>query len=230
MKKIVYLILVVLALPAFAQRVGVSGATENIDKIQRTGLKTVIDFDRKKVADAWESYLRKYGKVSSSKNIFTMEAAKITTISDRPVRIVSKVESDGKDKSYVFYAIDAGSAYITSGDSRYGAAEQLLKDFAIKMYKDAYGDQVGEAEKVYNAALKSQTKLTEKDKDMQKDIQNANNDIAEMEKKIEEKKKNITDWTAQIENNKVAKVKAAEEVDRTKKIVDQMKLKMGEIR
>jgi hypothetical protein len=207
----------------------ISSHNENIGKVQRTGLKTSVGFGEKKVKDAWETYLKKFGKVSSSKGVYEMEAAKIPSISPQPVRIVSKVNEESNSAAYVFCAFDLGTGYISSQDSRYGAAEKFMKDFLLKVYRDEYGEQVAAAEKALNTSIRNQEKLVEKDNDWAKEIQNNQQDIIELERKIQEKKAKIVELNQQIETNKTTKLKAAEETERARKVVEQMKAKLGEI-
>jgi predicted RNase H-like nuclease (RuvC/YqgF family) len=207
----------------------VSSHNENIGKVQRTGLKISVAFSEKRVKDAWENYLKKFGKVSSSKGVFEMEVAKIPSISAQPIRIVSKVSEESNSSAYVFCAFDLGTGYITSADSHYGAAEKFMKDFVLKVYRDEYGEQIAAAEKVLNTNIRNQEKLVEKDNDWNKEIQNNQQDIVDLEKKIQEKKAKIVELNQQIETNKTTKLKAAEETDRARKQVEQMKAKLGEI-
>ena len=219
----------------FAQRptISVTPGSEIINKIQRTGLKTYVSFDDNKTGNAWADYLRKNnkgkGRVESSKNTYTMETITIPSISEKPIRMMSVVQQDEKDKSFVFAAFDLGSGYINSADSHYATAEKFMRDFALKMYRDEYGNQLDDAEKAFLAAQKAQQKLADKEQSMQKDIQNSNQDILDMQKKIEDKKQKIADLTKQIEDNKIAKQKAADETDKTKKAFEQMKSKLGDI-
>jgi hypothetical protein len=233
MKKITCLFLFLIVITANAQRpnITVASGSETVDKVQRAGLKTFVSFDKKKVADAWEEYLRKNAKckTESSKGVITAEKATIPAISNMPIRIISKVDDNGKNEAFVFAAFDVGSGYVTSGDSRYAAAERFMRDFVVKMYRDEYGDQLGNAEKAYLAAQKTQEKLAEKEKDWQKEVVDSNKDIADMQKKIEEKKQKIAELNKQIEDNKINKQKAADETEKTKKAYEQMKAKLGEI-
>jgi predicted RNase H-like nuclease (RuvC/YqgF family) len=207
----------------------VSSHNEVVDKVQRTGLKVSIAFGDRKVKDAWESYLKKTGKVSSSKSTFEVETAKIPSISPQPIRLMSKVVEESNNSAYVFCAFDLGTGYITSADSRYTSAEKFLKDFAVKMYRDEYAEQIAAAEKVLGNAQKNQEKLVEKDADWNKEIQNSQQDIVELEKKIQDKKAKIVELNQQIETNKTTKLRAAEETERARKVVEQMKLKLGTI-
>ncbi len=173
--------------------------------------------------------MKKTGKVSSSKNIFEVETAKIPSISPQPIRLTSKVVEENNNSSYVFCAFDLGTGYITSADSRYSLAEKFLKDFAVKMYRDEYAEQIAAAEKVLLNSQKNQEKLVEKDADWTKEIQNNQQDIVELEKKIQDKKAKIVELNQQIETNKTTKLRAAEETERARKVVEQMKLKLGTI-
>jgi hypothetical protein len=211
------------------QIVVVTEHTDMVGKISRTGLKTSIGYSEKKVADAWKSYLNSFGKVSASKGIFEVEVAKITAISPQPIRIMSKVVEESNSNAYVFCSFDVGNVYITTKDSRYDAAEKFLKDFVIKMSRDDYSQQVSAAEKTLNESQKNQEKLLEKDRDWAKQVQNSEQDIIDMEKKINDKKVKIAELKSSIEANLITKRSAAEETETARKTLEQMRVKLGAI-
>lgn len=213
-----------------AQTQPVVSNTEMIGKVQRTGLKTSITFSEKKVENAWKDYLKTFGKVSSSKDELIVGTAKIPKISDKPIRLISKVAKESDNSAYIFCVFDMGVGYITNEDNRYGSAEEFMKDFALKMYRDEYGEQIKDAEKIFTNAQKDEEKLIEKDVDWAKEIQRAKQDITDMENKIQERKAKIVDLEKQIEENIATKKRAAEEKERNRIIVEEMKMKLGEIR
>lgn len=209
-----------------AQKILISSHSEIIGNIPRTGLKTSIAFSPKKVADAWENYIKKYGKVSSPKGIYEVETAKIPAISDRSIRLVSKIVEEA-NTAYVFCSFDLGAGYISPKDSQYIFAEKFMKDFALKTYQDEYGEELATAEKTFNNAQKNQEKLIEKDTNWAKQTQSMEQEIADMERKIQERKIKIIEVNRQIEENKNTKVKAADEVERSRRMVEQIKVKLG---
>ncbi len=215
---------------SIAQTQVVMPHNEMIGKTQRTGLKTSIDFSEKKVESAWKDYLKTFGKVASSKNELTVTAAKVSQISDKPIRLISKVVKESNDRAYVFCVFDMGAGYITREDRRYELAERFMKDFALKMYRDEYGEQIKEAEKTFANAQNTEKKLIEKDEEWAKEIQKARQSIIDMENKIQEARAKIIDLEKQIIDNKSTKAKAAEEVEQNRIVVEQMKVKLGEIK
>ncbi len=110
-----------LVVPATAQHNSVQPAEKTVQKTPRRGLQTSIKMDESLVNDTWESYLKKFGRVESSKRVYTMENAKIPALSDKPVRVISTLE-EKEGTCTIFCAFDLGSAYVTSGSSGYAAA------------------------------------------------------------------------------------------------------------
>lgn len=213
-----------------AQTQTVVNHAEMIGKTQRTGLKTSVAFSERDVERAWKDYLKNFGRVSSRRGQFTMSSAKIPIISEKPIRIISKVAEESDKSTYIFCAFDMGAGYITNRDSRYSSAEGFMKDFAIKMYRDEYGEKIEDAEKTFANAQDTEKKLIEKDEEWAKEIQEARRDIIDMENKIQETRAKIIDLEKQIIDNRTNKMRAAEEVQQNKIIVEQMKVKLGEIK
>ncbi len=212
------------------QQTDVISANETVEKIQRTGLKTHLSQSESNVADAWESYLKKFGRVESSKNNFIVNEAKVASISNKPVRIVSKVAEEGKSESYVFLAIDNGKDYVTIGDPQYAAAQQFLKDFALKINKDNWADKLAAAEKILNSAQRDLDKKNEKDKDLNKSVEKSKQNVIDYQKKIENEQNKQVDTGKQIVENKKAIQAAAFEVEKAKKDLDLIKQKMETIK
>jgi len=212
------------------QEINVVSANETVDKIQRTGLKIHLTQSESHVADAWENYLKKFGRVESSRNNFVVNEGKVASISNKPIRIVSRVAEEGKNESYVFLAIDNGKDYITAGDPQFPAAQQFLKDFALKINKENWADKLTEAEKLLNSAQKDLDRKNDKDKDLNKSVEKSKQNVIDYQKKIENEQSKQVDLGKQIVENKKAIQASALEVEKAKKDVDLIKQKMGDIK
>lgn len=212
-----------------AQTSYVSSENELINKVQRTGLKTSLNFSSKQVGDAWQNYLKKYGKVSSRRNIYKIDAAKIPDISDRPIGIISKVDQQTDNSAYVFCSFDIGSEYISVGDNRYQAAERFMNDFSLSMYRDEYSKEIADAENTFDDAQKNLEDLIKKEQDWDKNIQSSQKDIENMQNKIQDERNNITKLHQSIQDNQTTKREAAEKVERLRSVVADMKVKLQQI-
>jgi hypothetical protein len=233
MKKVLLLLLVMAGLRVSAQKIEVSGATETVGKTEHVGLKTVLTGNASDVADAWKDYLKTFrgkGKVEDSKKMFTNEAAEIKTLSEKPVRVVSKVDDSGKGQSMVFCAFDLGTGYVNSADSHYGAAEKFMRDFAVAYYKKTMGSELADAEKGFAAATRLMEKKAAEEADLKKDLDNNQKQLTDLQKKIEDNKRDRENLLRKTEENKVEKEKAIKEAEKSRLALETVKAKMGEIK
>ena len=215
---------------SYGQQINIVSANETVEKIQRTGLKVHLNHPESEVSDGWKDYLRKFGKVESSGHNYVVNEGKVSSISNKPVRLVSKVEQDGKNESYVFLAVDNGKDYITAGDPQYLATQQFLKDFAIKMHKNVWGDKVEDAEKIVSTAQRDFDKKVDKDKDLNKAIEKSKQNVIDYQKKIEAEQAKQVELGKQVVENKKAIESSAVELEKAKKEHEAMKTKLGEIK
>jgi hypothetical protein len=170
-----------LAVPATAQQNPVQPAEKTIQKTPRRGLQTTIQMDESLVNDTWESYLRKFGRVESSKRVYTMENAKIPALSDKPVRVISTVE-ENKGTCTIFCAFDLGSAYVTSGSSGYAAAESFMQQFIRQVYEAERDAKLRVAEKALAEAVRGQEKRTNEGESLVRAQERNRNEKANLER------------------------------------------------
>jgi hypothetical protein len=210
-----------------AQKIKVTESEESIEKIPRKGLSTIIELDDNEVENNWKKQLKTYGKVDNSKGIYTVAVANVPSVSSSPCRITSIVKSSGKG-TQVWYAIDLGSAYVTSqGNSgAYKAAEKILNDFAIFCYKDDINSQIKDAEKALSNSVKAQEKEINEGEGLVKDVERNKQDKINLEQKIKENGEQAVQLQKDIAKNKTDQAAAAQNVEKMKKALEVVKAKL----
>jgi chromosome segregation ATPase len=211
-----------------AQKINVLSGEENIQKINRQGFKTTLKLSEKTVSRAWEDYLKDFGKVESSKGVYTVPTARIKTLSEKPVHIISKIAED-KNGTTVFYAIDMGNAFITQQSSQASEAQKFLQDFAIKVYQQEFGDELKSAEKELASALKQQERRTQETENLLKDIERKKEEQKTLQQKLEDNKKDLEKLEKQVTSSKKDQTESVAEVEKQKKAVEEVKQKFSSI-
>jgi predicted RNase H-like nuclease (RuvC/YqgF family) len=211
-----------------AQKINVFSAEENIQKINRQGFKTTLNLSEKTVAQAWEDYLKDFGKVESSKGVYTMPAAKIKTLSEKPVHIISKIAED-KNGTTVFYAIDLGNAFVTQQTSQASQAQQFLQNFAMKAYQQEFGDELKSAEKELAIALKQQERKIQETESLLKEINRKKEEQQTLQKKLEDNKTDLEKLEKQVVSTKKDQTEFLSKVEKHKKAVEDIKQKFSSI-
>jgi hypothetical protein len=128
MKKIsLLLILSIFALNIHAQ---VFTGMSEIDKSKKEGIYTFVNTQEKFARASWKAYLSKFGKVNEGKNgTFSSSDIKITSISDSPLQLTSKVAEENK-KVKLFISIATGpDEFIQTGHAKLNEASAWIEDF-----------------------------------------------------------------------------------------------------
>ena len=173
---------------------------QDIDKSTFEGLYVTTKIEEKYLGQYWESYLKQYGKVSSSRGgVYRAPSANISSISASPVNLSSQVSSK-KGLSQVFIYLDLGNgSYVTQGTKGYAEAESFLKKFAEDaiLYDDARV-----AEEAMKESEKSFSKLTRKGESLKKDIEKTEKELANLKKDLEINQKDVATSQTELETKK----------------------------
>jgi hypothetical protein len=213
---------------SYGQKIKVSESSETIEKIPRTGQSVVIAVDDNEVEDLWKKQLKNYGKVESSKGVYTVAVANVPSVSSSPCRITSIVKSSGKG-SQVWWTIDLGNSMLTSNSGASKGAEKILHDFAVSCYRDDINNQIKEAEKALAGSVKSQEKEVKEGQDLIKDVEKNKQEKINLEQKIVQNGKDLEQLQKEISQNKTDQGSAATEVEKMRKAVEVVKQKLNSI-
>ena len=175
---------------------------QEIDKTTFEGLYVTTKIDDKYLEKYWETYLKQYGKVSSSRGaVYRVSGASIPAISSDLINVTSKVSSS-KGISQVFMYLDLGNgSYVTQGAKGYAEAETFLRKFA----DDAIlYDAARVAEEAMKDTEKSFNKLTRKGESLKKDIEKTEKELTSLKKDFEINQKDVATGQTDLEAKKKA--------------------------
>ena len=210
----------IISLAAFSQKgTKVYSKDYTVEKIQRQGLATTIELDKKFVKKKWEKFIKDYGKIESKKNTFIINVANINSISSNAVKFYSAIESSGKG-TQVWIAIDMGSKYVVEGGQGYSSAEKLLKDFGKACYRADVEEQVKEAEGALKVATKKQSKTIKEGETLSNNLESNAKEKQKLETAIENNAKQKEQLEKDIVQNGKDKEVAKGEFEKMKKALE----------
>ncbi|WP_242922962.1 DNA repair ATPase [Pontibacter liquoris] len=156
-----------------AQSVQISEKEQSVNGVLRRGQQLSVQLDPKVVEKSWKDYLsQKAGKTKYAKGVYMVENAMIDTITTTPLRVLSTVGSDAQG-SYVWWSLDMGVAYVdkSATPKEYAAAENFLRGFGRKLYRDDVLRQINAAEEVLRATKAEQDHVVKEANDIQLSIE-----------------------------------------------------------
>lgn len=212
---------ILLSLGAGAQEIKVKSGSEKFSTGHHDALLvSIYDASKDDVMSAWKKKLNNFKdeKVKWNGNEIFGDNIVISDWGNDPVDIYSVFEEDKGEKTVkMAVAVDLGGAYLSqSGDKKkYKFMENLIKEFAVDITKDAIKENVNAAEKVLS-------KLESEERSLEKDNNNLKNDI-------EDYKKKIAKAESEIKSNEESQSKKKSEIEAQKKITEEVKAKLKKV-
>jgi hypothetical protein len=157
-----------------------------IDKSKKEGVYTFVNTQEKYAKASWKAYLSKFGKVIEGKNgSFSSSDLKISSISDSPLIVVSKVSEENK-KVKLFISIATGSDdYIQTGHAKISEASTWIEDF-IKIVDLEEGVRVEENK--LTELLSTQGKNSKQAERLVRELDSNQRQINNLEERLKEAK------------------------------------------
>ncbi len=230
MKKIVLALTLVFSFSMTkAQSISVKESNEKFADGSHNALTVSVLYSTKdKVEKEWKSFIKQYNpeKVSDKKGEYFADNAVFKLMGNNPVDVYWHVEELKGDKVIrLICAYNLGGAYLNSNEHKeqFEVARKMMYDFAVKLSKEAVDEE-----------LKAATKLLEKSKEKQADLEKHNANLAEhivdYNDKIKKAQEDIKKAEADIEKTKKDIELKKKEVDEEQKALDAVKAKMEAIK
>lgn len=179
---------------------------------------TIYDASSDDILKEWKSKMKDYnGKVSGKEEVFA-DNALIKEISENTCDVYARTEkgsNEGETRLIVGFLLGETWLSSSSNSASYKAAEKIVKDFGMKLTKDAIAGKVRDEEKKLE-------KLQEEQSDLEKKNKELNDDIADYQEKI---KKAESD----IKTNTDDQSKKKAEVEAQQKVLDAIKARQGAV-
>lgn len=219
--RMLLLALALIQLPLYGQKkVEVRESNENIGGGSHSAMTvTVAAKDKDDVEDAIRSFMKDMdAKTSSSKGEIFGEKAKTKAMGEKYFYMYGKVEEVKGEGFKMTISVDLGGAFLNSAEHKdqFKFMKDKVYDLAVKIQKDAVGED-----------LKAAEKLLEKYEGEQKDLEKDNKESKE---DIEDYKKKITEAEEKIKKNEEDQKKKKEEIEAQKKVVKEVTEKMNAVK
>jgi chromosome segregation ATPase len=171
---------------------------------------TIYDSSPDDIEKEWRSKMKGYdAKVSGKDEIFA-DNALIKAISENTCDVYARTEKINDNETKFIVGFLLGETWLDSKNSAaYKAAENIVKEFAVKMSKDGIAAKRKAAEKVLDNQKDDQKDLEKKNADLHQDIEDYNEKIKKAE--------------ADIKTNEEEQTKKKAEIDAQQKVVDDLK-------
>ncbi|MBD2703197.1 hypothetical protein IC229_21305 [Spirosoma sp. BT702] len=212
--------LIALTYRSYAQTVYAGEST--IDKAKVDGLYLTIQGDGKQLEKDWETELKKYGNLTSSRGTYRVTNADISAISSEPINLASTVKSS-RSSATIFVSFDLGNGnFVRPGSTGYSAAESFLKNFSDN---SLFGLEVKNAEGSFDDAQRIHQKTVRRGEQLQRAIELNAKEKDKLLKRIEENAKELEQLQKDIETNKTEQATALTELESRKKNIEAVKAK-----
>ena len=213
-------------LNSFAQKRSIKAKLhkEEVEGVSREGAAIDIELNDKSIVKEWESTLKTYGKLSKLKG----DAYKVTEATFPGVTgtCVIYAKCYSTSKGYIaWWSIDNGT-HITSNSKH---SESKLEEFARQQYINDINEQVKDAEDAVKSATKVQEKQIDKGKDLVKDISKNGQEKQKLEQELKDNASELVQLNKDVETNKGDQAKAASEVAKMQKAVEVVKAKLNDL-
>jgi hypothetical protein len=215
-----------------AQLVQVVEKEHEINGVIRRGQQLSVALDPKTVEKSWKDYLsKKAGKVKSSKGILTVEGVVIDTISSSPLRVISTVGSNAQG-SNIWWSLDMGVAYIDKDATpkEYVSAENFMRGFARKLYRDDVLRQINEAEDVLRATKSEQDRVVKEANSIQQNIDKNKQRRRDLEAELVRNTEELKQLELNVEHNSKQQEISRQQVQEMEKSVEAVKAKLKDIK
>lgn len=229
MKKIILWVALAVSSVALSQTVTITESDMVVNKINRTGLGTILELDDNDVEKLWKKELKEFGSTGKEGKFIYLEHAEMPSLTSKKVRVYSSVEKSGKGV-LVWVAVDLGDAWVTKSHPKYSSLEKILRDFAVKAYTEDINEQIEDAEDALNKTTKDYEKEVKEGEKLVDDLKDNAEEKTRLQQELEDNAKNKVDLEKDIEQNKKDQAAGQQEVEKMKKALELVKSKLTQIR
>ena len=221
-----------MATTGWAQRSAVTQTEEEISGVTRQGQRIMLQLDSKVVEKAWENFLKEKtgGAVKgpsflplskTPKGVYTVENARLDTISSNPMRIVSKVDGT-KDGTMVWWSMDLGNAYLSQENTaqEWERSEAMLQQFARNLYRQDVQQQIADAEKALAYSQSEADKVVKQAEDLKNKIAKNQQKKQELEAALVTNAKDLEQLNRDVETNAKQQEAAQQSVSNMRQAVE----------
>jgi myosin heavy subunit len=191
--------------------VNISLAKEE-EKLMSQGVKNALTMEIAAkpdfVEDKWKDFLEKYKAkpkwMKKEKEWFSDNAVISELAGNNPVDVYAKIDPSGSEATLMTVWIDLGGAYLSSyqHSEKYAFAQKMLREFNLKVLKDATQKELEKEEKKLKKADGNFKDLVKDKENLLKDIENYKAKIKKAEDDIIKNDKDQKEAQQAIEEQK----------------------------
>lgn len=213
-----------------AQTIEVLPANGTIKEKSLKGFIVCIELDAKSVESGWQRYMKSLGKFEMVEK-YTAEGLNlpISAISSDAVDFYSKVTVSPRCVQVFMAAVRSGSG-LELPESQKDNVRKLLYDFTIEQYRNDLIQQIAEAERVVNLAVKAHDKRVSEGNNLKSKLNRNRKEKTKLEKELEENAANLLKLKADSSQNVTEQESALEEIKKVRQIAEEKKLKLGQVK
>ncbi|WP_276497981.1 DNA repair ATPase [Pontibacter litorisediminis] len=214
-----------------AQSVQVKEVEQEVLGVNRRGQQLTVQLDPKTVEKSWKEYLgQNAGRVKVSRGVITVEGAKIDSIYGEPMRIYSTVHSDATGSS-VWWTLDLGTDHLSKAATPkpYTAAENFMRTFARKLYRDDIFRQINAAEDVLQATKAEQDRVVKEANSLQLSIERNRQRRKELEAELVRNAEELKQLEQEVQVNQQKQELSRQRVQEMKQAVDAVRAKLLQV-
>ena len=195
-----------------------------IDKSKKEGVYTFVNTQEKYAKASWKAYLSKFGKVIEGKNgSYSSSDIKISSISDNPLIVVSKVSEENKKVKLFISIATSSDEFIQTGHAKISEASTWIEDF-IKIVDLEEGVRVEENK--LTELIVAQAKNSKQAERLLRDLDSNQRQINNLEERLKEAKIEKEKILTNQVQNKLDQKSKEDEIAVQKTAVDAAKQKI----
>lgn len=195
-----------------------------IDKSKKEGVYTFVNTQEKYAKASWKAYLSKFGKVIEGKNgSYSSSDIKISSISDNPLIVVSKVSEENKKVKLFISIATASDEFIQTGHAKISEASTWIEDF-IKIVDLEEGVRVEENK--LTELIVAQAKNSKQAERLLRELDSNQRQINNLEERLKEAKIEKEKILTNQVQNKLDQKSKEDEIAVQKTAVDAAKQKI----
>lgn len=222
MKKL--FILFIFSFCVFQTNAQVFTGMSEIEKSKKEGVYTFVNTQEKFAAASWKTYLSKFGKVTEGKNgTFTSNDVVISSISEKPLVVVSKVSEENKKVKLFISIATGGDEFVQTGHPKLTEASTWIEDY-LKIVALEEGVRV--EEKKLADLINAQAKISKQTDRLIRELDSNQRQIKNLEDRLQEAKMEKEKILTNQVQNKLDHKSKEDEISLQKSAVEAAKQKI----
>lgn len=199
-----------------------------LDGVRRKGLSVMVELDKKFVDKAYVKLLKEAGRAEVSRTgSITVKPAVLPGIPGTMNATAFGRTDQGQKGTRVFLAVDFGTEMLDATNKAWGEVKKYLYDFAVQLYRDDLNNQIAEADKAVDAAVRQNEDAQEQANTIKKQMERNANEKQRLVRQLKENEAELYKLKSDSVQNKIVQATTLDEISRLRKLVEDKKAKFA---